>query len=449
MRKKCEHINLDCKQYRGDPVSKIRGKEIAERREKIVKRNRKSDALATGSHFLRSHFLSQPRRSTGFSLVQEWRSAGEEAGGGEPPFHLPSHDSSQFFFELFVSNFTSASLPRHVLFLFPRLSLCHSRSRRTRSSCFTAFPLLVPVASLPPSFFSLLSPLSIPTLSFSLSLPSFLRPSHPFHDRRSVSLARPSPSFFLSLGRFIASSTTLRSPPSTPLPSLFPFSPRALVPFTHSLFPPTPKTLFSRGPFASTVIRYPPFSASVSLSLPPFFLVLTPTIGRETTSPFSLVPSCISVLALSLPLSLSLLLCGFFFPPLYPSICLFRSVPSPTNPAAFFLLSFSSRLASIRRFFLRRAPFTFFQHYRRVASSLLPGFFPFAGTVLETTANRLFLRENAGGNDRSPSLFPFAAPFSSSRCYFAVSKRGDWNLPRGFPPLPSFAFVLSLSLASR
>lgn len=35
-----------------------------------------------------------------------------------PPFHLPFHDSSQFFFELFVSNFTSPPSDP-ILFLFP------------------------------------------------------------------------------------------------------------------------------------------------------------------------------------------------------------------------------------------------------------------------------------------------------------------------------------------
>lgn len=151
---------------------------------------------------------------------------------------------------------------------------------------------------------SLRSPLSIPTtLSVSFSFSLFV--SSPFSSisRPSFRLShRPSPSFFLSLGRFIASSTTLRSPPSTPLPT---FSLFRRARWFHLLIPssPTPKTLFSRGPFASTVIRHPSFSFSL-----PLFFLLTPT-DRERQPPLfpRFFPISLS-LALSLPLSLFLLL---------------------------------------------------------------------------------------------------------------------------------------------
>ena len=197
-------------------------------REKIGKRNRKSEALATGSHPLRSHFLSQPGRSTGFSPLER-----ERRGKTALPSSLPRFIS--IFLRAFCVQFHLASLPRHVLFLFPRLSLCHSQSRRTRSSCFTLPPSLFSssFASLPPSFFSLLSPLNSypPPLSVSspfspISRPSSFRLPH-----------RPSSSFFLSLGRFVASSTTLLSPPSTPLPVLSLFR---CARWFHLLIPSSP-----------------------------------------------------------------------------------------------------------------------------------------------------------------------------------------------------------------
>lgn len=86
-----------------------------------------------------------------------------------PPVGLPFHDSSQFFFELFVSNFTSPPSDP-ILFLFPRLSLCHSWSRRASERANVAVPR------------SLSSPRALSrslTLSLTLSLsrsPSLLLP---------------------------------------------------------------------------------------------------------------------------------------------------------------------------------------------------------------------------------------------------------------------------------
>lgn len=289
---------------------------------------------------------------------------------------------------------------------------------------------------------SLRSPLSVPPLPLSL----FLFVSSPFSSisRPSFRLSRrPSPSFFLSLGRFIASSTTLRSPPFDP--SLPAFSLFRRARWFHLLsfpLPPTPKTLFSRGPFASTVIRHPSFSFSLSL---PLFLLLTPTIGRDTTSPFPsffpISPSCLypspavsfsSPLAFSFPLYIHLSIFPFRALPNQPS-CLFPlllRLVSPRSTGSFSaerLLRFSNVIdASPPRFFpdfsLSRPPFS----RRRPTGS-------FSGkTQAETTAPLFLLR-----------LLVFPVPV-----LFRVSKREHWNLPRDFPLLFSFAVLLSSFLSS-
>lgn len=220
-------------------------------REKIGKRNRKSEALATGSHpfasCARIFFRSLEEARVFPPLARERR--------GEPPFHLPSHDSSQFFFELFVSNFTSPPCHATSFFFFP---VYPSAIRGVDELALRVLPLpsrfsttLILLSALPSQFLPYLS-LS-PSLLVSSPFSSISRPSF-----------RPSPSFFLSLGRFIASSTTLRSPPSTPLPNLFPLSLRALVPFTHSLFPSRLRRYFLSWP-----LRFHGYTL-------PFFLFLSP-----------------------------------------------------------------------------------------------------------------------------------------------------------------------------
>lgn len=199
-----------------------------------------------------------------------------------PSLSLPSRDSSQFFFELFVSNFTSP--PCHVAssFFFP---VCPSAIRgvdeRARSSCFTslAFP---PLSALLPSFLHLFLFFSPFLRSFALlihfttvvSSPSILRP--PFSCLSVVSSLLP---------------PALRSPPcrfsSLLRPGLI-LSLFCRVRWFHLLVPSFPllprpsKTLFSRGPFASMVIRHP---SLLSFSLFSSFFSY-PNRQGETTSPF-------------------------------------------------------------------------------------------------------------------------------------------------------------------
>lgn len=206
-----------CKQ----PVSKIRGKEITtwENREEKSKKRSVSDRFSS----LTLAFSFAVSKKHGFFSSY----AGEK---GELPFHLPSHDSSQFFFELFVSNFTSP--PCHAMSFF--FFLVYPSAIRGVDEL--ALRVLPPYLLYHPHS-SLCSPLSIPSsLSFFFSL--FV--SSPFSSisRPSSRLShRPSPSFFLSLGRFIASSTTLRSPPSTSLPA---FSLFRRARWFHLLIPSPP-----------------------------------------------------------------------------------------------------------------------------------------------------------------------------------------------------------------
>lgn len=177
-----------------------------------------------------------------------------------PPFHLPFHDSSQFFFELFVSNFTSPPSDP-ILFLFPRLSLCHSWSRRAPAPLFF-YPRIVLVPS-----------------------PSFLFSGPPRPSVVSSFLSRPSSSL---------------------VPS---FTARWLHLLVPSFPPHEAKTLFSRGPFSSTV-------SATLLSFSP--LLSSPLLSYLHNSP----------ILSSLPLSLS--------PPLGHSVFSVRSM------ASFYPLSFSS-----------------------------------------------------------------------------------------------------------
>lgn len=301
----------------------------------------------------------------------------------------------------------------------------------------------------PPTFSTTLILLSVLPSQFqplslflSLFLSSFLRPSHPFHDRHSVSLTVLRPPFScLSVVSSLLPrpSAHLLPPLSQPFPS---FAARVGSIYSFPL-PPRLRRYFLVAPSLPRLYATL-LSLSLSLSLSSFFS--PQPIGRDNL-PFSLVSFLYLCPWLYPSRCLFFFSSSFFFPPLYPSIYL--SIPFPPRPTQ---LPFSSppspHLASIRRFFLRAAPFTFFQRYRRVASSLLPGFFPFAATVLETTTNRLFLWENASGNDRSP-LSPLPPGFPHLGAISRFQAGGDWNLPRDFPPLSSFAVLLSSFLSSR
>lgn len=161
-----------------------------------------------------------------------------------------------------MSNFTSPPCHAMSFFFFP---VYPSAIRGVDELALRVLPLYL----LYHPHSSLRSPLSIPTThSLPLFLSSFLRPSHPFHDRRSVSLTILCPPFScLSVVSSLLPrpSAHLLPPLSQPFPS---FAARVGSIYSFPL-PPTPKTLFSRGPFASTVIRHPSFSFSLSSFVSP------------------------------------------------------------------------------------------------------------------------------------------------------------------------------------
>lgn len=167
-------------------------------------------------------------------------------------------------------------------------------------------------------------------------------PSHPFHNCRFVSLSSPFHPPFSCLS--VVSSLLLHDPPlalppDPPLGQPFPLSLRMLVPFAPFplLSPTLPKTLFSRGPFASTVIRHPFLS----------FSLLAPMAGRNILPffPRSFLYLCFGP-GSSLSFSLFLQLC--LFPSLYLSIFSFLFFP---QPALSLLLLLLLRLALLRQFF--------------------------------------------------------------------------------------------------
>lgn len=166
------------------------------------------------------------------------------------------------------------------------------------------------------------------TLSPSLFLSSFLRPSHPFHDRRSISLTILRPPFScLSVVSSLLPRLSAHLFP--PLSQSFPsFAARVGSIYSFPL-PPTPKMLFSRGPFASTVIRHPSFSF-----LLPLFFLLTPTLGRDNL-PFSLVLSYISILG-SIPPAVSFSSPLAFSFPLYIHLSIFPFRSLPNQPSCLF-----------------------------------------------------------------------------------------------------------------
>ena len=121
---------------------------------------------------------------------------------------------------------------------------------------------------------SLCSPLSIPPpLPLSLSL-SLSPPFSPISRRRFVSptVLRPPFSCLSVVSSLLPRPSAHLLPPLSQ--SFLSFAARVGSIYSFPL-PLAPKTLFSRGPFASTVIRYPSFSFSLSLSLSlflsPFF----------------------------------------------------------------------------------------------------------------------------------------------------------------------------------
>lgn len=375
-------------------------------------------------------FPSQPRRSAPGGGFLPVANAGGWRVSARPSISLslPSRDSSQFFFELFVSNFTSP--PCHVAssFFFP---VCPSAIRgvdeRARSSCFTSLAC-PPLSALLPSFLHLFLFFSPFLRSFALlihfttvvSSPSILRP--PFSCLSVVSSLLP---------------RALRSPPP-PAPPLF-SAPASSFPsfaaYVGSIYS-FPRSLFSPDRLRRYFLVAPslPWLYATLLSSPsPSFLPssLTPT-GREKQPPLSLARSSLYHRPDSILLSFSL---AFSFSPssIHLSIFLFLSLPYPRAPLSLYFslsLPFPLSLFSCLLLLSPCSASSFsaerllrFSSVIDVASSPLPGLFPFAATILETTANQLFLRENASGNDRRcspPSLSPSRSPrYFSSRYHRA------------------------------
>lgn len=226
----------------------------------------------------------------------------------------PCHAVSFFFFPVYPS--AIRGVDELALRVLPPYLLCHPHS-------------------------SLRSPLSIPTThSLSLSLSLFV--SSPFSSisRRSISLTILRPPFScLSVVSSLLPRLSAHLFP--PLSQSFPsFAARVGSIYSFPL-PPTPKTLFSRGPFASTVIRHPSFSF-----LLPLFFLLTPTLGRDNL-PFSLVLSYISILG-SIPPAVSFSSPLAFSFPLYIHLSIFPFRSLPNQPSCLFpllLLPISPRFA--------------------------------------------------------------------------------------------------------
>lgn len=162
------------------------------------------------------------------------------------PSSLPRFIS--IFLRAFCVQFHLASLLCHVLFLFPHLSLRHSRNRRACSSCFTPSLPSVPPPPYSPSSFSSFFPHNS-TLShtyihirahrrLSLSFPrSFALLIHFTSIVSSLSpLFRP-PFSCLSVVSSLLPRPSTRSTRS-PLRQPFPLSPRTLVPFAPFPLPP-------------------------------------------------------------------------------------------------------------------------------------------------------------------------------------------------------------------
>jgi len=397
--------------------------DIPRKKKKERKKERKRSALATAFHFF--------WKEQGFSWFFPVRERKNIL-----PSSLPRFIS--IFLRAFCVQFHLASLPRHVLFLFPRLSLRRSWSRRARSSCFSPSHLLArPSPRFPRTVLSSLTR----TYTHTLLLPPFLRPFHPFHNRHFVSLSLSlSPSFFLSPGRFIASSTIPRSSPPSSLSQPFPLSPRTLVPFAPFPLPSPPhlpKTLFSRGPFASTAIRHP-F---------PSFSLLAPITGRGIL-PFFVVLFYIFVPILfvsSLPpsLSSSLSFCPsapqLFLSPSV-SICLFfLSSPQsfPSSPSA------STRLAA-PAFSSSRSAFYVFPGLstRRLLAS--PRTFPFRGYRSRDDG---VPSSSFAGKTQAETTTPsrHAPPPPFHRCCFAIPVA--FRVPRRRTEIFQGCFPLFFSLA--
>lgn len=161
-----------------------------------------------------------------------------------------------------MSNFTSPPCHAMSFFFFP---VYPSAIRGVDELALRVLPLHL----LYHPHSSLRSPLSIPTtlfLFFSLRFFALLIHFTTVVPRLSHRVLRPPFSCLSVVSSLLPRPSAHLLPPlSHPFPS---FAARVGSIYSFPL-PPTPKTLFSRGPFASTVIRHPSFSFSLSSFVSP------------------------------------------------------------------------------------------------------------------------------------------------------------------------------------
>lgn len=396
-------------------------------------------------------FPSQPRRSAPGGGFLPVANAGGWRVSARPSISLslPSRDSSQFFFELFVSNFTSP--PCHVAssFFFP---VCPSAIRgvdeRARSSCFTSLACPHPSPHFSPLF----------SISFSFSLPSFV-PS-PFSSISRLSFRLP-PFFALlflvsrSFHRFFLELSA--RPPPPPLFSAPASSFPSFAAYVGSIYS-FPRSLFSPDRLRRYFLVAPslPWLYATLLSSPsPSFLPssLTPT-GREKQPPLSLARSSLYHRPDSILLSFSL---AFSFSPssIHLSIFLFLSLPYPRAPLSLYFslspslsLSPSSPACSSHLAPPVLSPRSAFYVFPALSTSP-PRLFPDFSLSRPLSSRRRPTSSFSGKTQAEttvvappppPSLSPSRSPrYFSSRYHRAFPGWKDWNLPEEFPPFSSFA----------
>lgn len=398
-----------------------------------IKRN-EAPALATGFHPSRSRFPEEAPRVflPPPSLLR--------GGADRPPFHLSSPRFISIFLRAFCVQFHLASLLCHVLFLFPRLSLCHSRSRRARSSRFTT-----PLSPSPPrSFFPVLPSQFLPSLFLLVPSPF----SHPFHDRRSVSLLRPAFSC-LSVVSSLLPLLSARPPAAFPSAQPFPLSPLTLLPFTRSLFPSRLRRYFLAAPslprlYATLLPSHLFLSLSLSFPLFPF---LFPSFFQPQRPRDNLIVS-LTFFPIYIPPPLSLLLRLFILPhPIFIYLS-FRSVSLPdclsTSPPPSLASSFSAE--RLLRF-------------SSVIDASPPRLFP-DFSLSRPPSSRRRPTSSFSGKTQAETSVPLSHPCSPLHRPNAVPRfqPENWNLPGEFPlrsllshshsPPLSFSLPLSLYLSS-
>lgn len=399
------------------------------RRREKKKKKKKCERVCIGDRFsslaLAFSFATPKKRRLSASLALE--------NGGSSPFHLPYRDSSQFFFELFVSNFTSP--PCHVAssFFFP---VCPSAIRGVDELALrVSAPLPTPPSLVLPLFplFSLFLPPS--PLSLSFFVPS------PFSSISRLSFRLP-PFFALlflvsrSFHRFFLDSPL--PPPPTPyrlILSLF-----CRVRWFHLLVPSLPLLPGCLRRYFLVAPSLPWLYATLSLSLSTSLLPSSHPNSREKQPPLSLVLPHITISRLYPPLFLP----GFFSLPLSIrlSIFLFLSFPYPRLRLSLLSSSCSSHLAP--PVLSPRSAFYVFPALSTSPPRLFPDF-----SLSRPLSSRRRPTSSFSGKTQAettavaPLFCPRFCRHSTPSPSHAFPGWKDWNLPGEFPPFSSFAAPLS------